>query len=377
MNFIRDNIVKIGILLFVAIIIIVVAVACSNRQPNISEANGYLEMENKLQNAAIRYVKKNPTLLPKTTDKSRKIQMDTLINNKLLNEFHAQEDKNVTCTGYVEIIKKYEDSDSYRYTPYIKCGKYYQTKTIADYIKDNEEVVTTGEGLYAQGEKYYYKGEYPNNYIMLGNRLYRIIEITEDNNLKVISTQKTENSYVWDNRFNTEKNDYYGINVFSKSRLKESLEALYSNRDESKGEVYFSDTERDYIIEHDFCVGRRSESDVSISSDSECKETDSLHIGTISLNEYYRVSTAAGCTAINRQECNNYNYLYSIRPGNTKFMTFIGNTNNTYTYYSIYYGELQTRKTYTEANIYPVFYMDENIIYKSGSGTSEDPYIVR
>ena len=84
MNFIRDNIVKIVILLFVAIIIIVVAVACSNRQPNISEANGYLEMENKLQNAAIRYVKKNPTLLPKTTDKARKIQMDTLINNKLL-----------------------------------------------------------------------------------------------------------------------------------------------------------------------------------------------------------------------------------------------------------------------------------------------------
>ena len=377
MSFIRDNIVKIMIILIVVIVVIFVVAACTSRKTSTVDSNGYIEMENKLQNAAIKYVKKNKGLLPKTTDKTRKIQIDTLINNNMLSEMHAEEDSNVACTGYVEIIKKSEDEDIYRYTPYIKCGKYYQTKVIAQYIKDNEEVVTTGQGLYALGDKYYFKGEYPNNNIVLGERLYRIIEITEDNNLKVISTMKTSNSYNWDDRYNSEKEDYYGINVFSKSRLKEHLDFLYENTDEKQGEVYFSDVEKDYIIEHDFCVGKRSVNDVSINSDSECKETIPLKVGLISLNEYYRASIAAGCTAINKQECNNYNYLYSIDGGSIKMITAIGNADDTYSFYSIHYGDLTLKKTYTDSKLYPVIYLDENILYKSGTGTADDPYIVR
>lgn len=377
MNFIRENIVKIVALLVIAIIVIVVAVACSGGSKPVDDASGYIEMENKLQNAAIRYVKKNPTLLPKTIDNTRKIRLDTLINNKYLSEFHAIEDGNVSCTGYVEIIKKSEDKDAYRYTPYVKCGKYYQTRTIGDYIKTNEEVVVTGEGLYEQGEKYYFKGEYPNNYIILGQRLYRIMEITEENNLKVISTEKTGNSYTWDDRYNTEKSDYYGINVFSKSRLKESLDFLYNNTDENDGEIFFSETEKDYIVEHDFCVGKRSEKDLSLNSPSECKETISMKVGVISLNEYYRTSIAAGCTEINKQECNNYNYLFSFNDGSNKFATSIGNVEDTYNFYCIYYGELELKKTYTQTSLYPVIYINNNILYKSGSGTEEDPYIVR
>lgn len=377
MNFIRENIVKIVALLVIAVIVIIVAVACSGGGTPTDDASGYIEMENKLQAAAIKYVKKNPSLLPRTVDKSRKIRLDTLINNKYLSEFHAIEDGNISCTGYVEIIKKSEDKDTYRYTPYIKCGKYYQTKTIGDYIKSNEDVVVTGEGLYEQGDKYYFKGEYPKNYIMLGERLYRIIEITEENNLKLISTVKTKNSYVWDNRFNTEKSDYIGINSFSKSRLKESLDFLYNNTDEDEGEVFFSETEKDYIIEHDFCVGKRSQMDVTINSPSECQETLPMKVGVISLNEYYRTSVAAGCTSIDKQECNNYNYLFSFNSGNNKFMTSIGNKEDTYNFYYIYYGELELKKTFAETNLYPVIYINSNILYKSGSGTEEDPYIVR
>ena len=256
MNFIRDNIVKIGLMLLAAVIIIVVAVACSGRKEIVDDSTGYIEMENKVQAAAIKYIRKNQSLLPKTTDQVRKIKLDTLISNKMISELHALEDSNVKCSGYVDIIKKSSNKTEYRYTPYIKCGKYYETRTIGDYIKSTEEVVTTGEGLYNLNNTYYFRGEYPKNYILLGERMYRILEITEDNNLKVISSEKTENSYVWDDRFNTEKNDYYGINIFSKSRLKENLDFLYENIDENKGEIFFSNTEKEYIVEHDFCVGR-------------------------------------------------------------------------------------------------------------------------
>ena len=378
MNFIRDNIVKIGLMLLAAVIIIVVAVACSGRKEIVDDSTGYIEMENKVQAAAIKYIRKNQSLLPKTTDQVRKIKLDTLISNKMISELHALEDSNVKCSGYVDIIKKSSNKTEYRYTPYIKCGKYYETRTIGDYIKSTEEVVTTGEGLYNLNNTYYFRGEYPKNYILLGERMYRILEITEDNNLKVISSEKTENSYVWDDRFNTEKNDYYGINIFSKSRLKENLEFLYENTDENKGEIFFSNTEKEYIVEHDFCVGRRSMSDVSINSESECKETIPLKVGVISLNDYYRSSIDSSCTTINKQECNNYNFLFSLVNGRkSRFITLIANADNSYTFYRINYGVLETKNTYIDNSLFPVIYLDKNILYKSGSGTSEDPYIVR
>ena len=378
MNFIRDNIVKIGLMLLAAVIIIVVAVACSGRKEIVDDSTGYIEMENKVQAAAIKYIRKNQSLLPKTTDQVRKIKLDTLISNKMISELHALEDSNVKCSGYVDIIKKSSNKTEYRYTPYIKCGKYYETRTIGDYIKSTEEVVTTGEGLYNLNNTYYFRGEYPKNYILLGERMYRILEITEDNNLKVISSEKTENSYVWDDRFNTEKNDYYGINIFSKSRLKENLDFLYENIDENKGEIFFSNTEKEYIVEHDFCVGRRSMSDVSINSESECKETIPLKVGVISLNDYYRSSIDSSCTAINKQECNNYNFLFSLVNGRkSRFITLIANADNSYTFYRINYGVLETKNTYIDNSLFPVIYLDKNILYKSGSGTSEDPYIVR
>ena len=378
MNFIRDNIVKIGLMLLAAVIIIVVAVACSGRKEIVDDSTGYIEMENKVQAAAIKYIRKNQSLLPKTTDQVRKIKLDTLISNKMISELHALEDSNVKCSGYVDIIKKSSNKTEYRYTPYIKCGKYYETRTIGDYIKSTEKVVTTGEGLYNLNNTYYFRGEYPKNYILLGERMYRILEITEDNNLKVISSEKTENSYVWDDRFNTEKNDYYGINIFSKSRLKENLEFLYENTDENKGEIFFSNTEKEYIVEHDFCVGRRSMSDVSINSESECKETIPLKVGVISLNDYYRSSIDSSCTTINKQECNNYNFLFSLVNGRkSRFITLIANADNSYTFYRINYGVLETKNTYIDNSLFPVIYLDKNILYKSGSGTSEEPYIVR
>ena len=202
----------------------------------------------------------------------------------------AKENSNTKCTGYVDVVKKYENKNEYRYTPYIKCGSLYETKKIADYILSHEKVVTTGEGLYQSGNYYYYRGEYPNNYIKLGDGLYRIMGITEDGNLKLISTQ-TNNRFYWDNRFNSEKQSYVGINDFKKSRLKQALELLYTGSEEN---VYIEDTVKSYIVEHDFCTGKRSLYDKNIYSNDECNEITSLKVGLINLGEYYKVSISSG-----------------------------------------------------------------------------------
>lgn len=402
MSFIRDNIVKIILGLIALVILVVIVVACSNKKTIVSDDTGYLEMENKLQNAAIRLTKKNKALLPKITNNTRKIQINTLIENNLLNEFHAVEDRNVKCTGYVDIIKKYDDREDYRYTPYIKCGKYYETKTISEHIIANEPIKTEGEGLFqvevkkeeqniqvkdensdspVENQKYYsyyYKGEYPNNYIILGERLYRIIEITEDGNLKVISTQATGSSYIWDDRFNSEKQRYIGINDFDKSRLKDNLEFLYNNTNSDSGEVFFSDIEKEYIVEHEFCVGKRSENEKLISSQYECTEKENLRVGLISIADYYRVSTSTGCTEVGKNECNNYNYLFSLDRGRDIVLsTLTGSKDDTYGVFIIYYGELTVKNANGGKKLYPVVYLDKNILYKSGDGSYKNPYIVR
>lgn len=77
-----------------------------------------------------------------------------------------------------------------------------------------EDVVVTGDGLYEdsleQG-RYIYKGANPDNYITLGNDLYRIISIESDNYIKVIRNTAI-GSYPYDNndRFSSVSTDYCG-----------------------------------------------------------------------------------------------------------------------------------------------------------------------
>ena len=81
----------------------------------------------------------------------------------------------------------------------------------ADKLKEN--VVTTGDGLYAdttEAGRYIYRGGNPNNYIKLGSDMYRIIAVESDNTLKVIKngsirSKSFDGQYV---RYSTNSTDY-------------------------------------------------------------------------------------------------------------------------------------------------------------------------
>ena len=216
-------------------------------------------------------------------------------------------------------------------------------------------------------------------HLKIGDLTYRILEIDEDNELKVISTAKSSYSYVWDDRFNTQSQRYYGINEFDKSRIRDSLDFLYKNKNEDKGEILFYNGEQNYIVEHDFCTGKKALGDNSLNNKSVCSKTTSLYVGLINIYDYYRVSTSPECNAMSRLECNNYNYLFSLGKNNTvpNLTTLNAVADDTFSYYEINNGELITKRGNRSQRIYPVFYMDSNTLYMSGSGTFEDPYIVR
>ena len=384
MNWIRDNILKIVLFVFIAIVITIIIVACSMGGGSTNDKSlGYIELENKLQNAAINYVKEHKSILPKTTDKIVKVKINTLVESGKMNKLYAVDDKSVVCKGYVEIEKISEEEKEYRYTPYISCGKYYVTKTIADYIVDKETQNgefnrTSEDGLYSIGDEYVFKGEYPNNFIKLGDHLYRIIKVDGNRQLQLISSYKTSEYYVWDDRYNISKDYNIGINDFSKSRLFESLTFIYENTNEDEGEIFFTNLEKTYIDNHEFCIGKRDINDINIFSGAECKETILMKVGLISINEYARASIDPNCRGIYDKSCANYNYFNKLdTKRESTIVSLTAASNDTFSFFKVNYGEVEAKKTENASALFPVIYINDKVIYKSGTGTYLDPYIVR
>ena len=384
MNWLRDNILKILIILGVVVIaIIILAIVITPRGDSVVSGSKYGELETKLQNAAIKYTAKNKKRLPKSTEEVVKIKLKTLQDNKYIGKLVAVDNRSTVCDGRVEITKLDEEKEEYRYTPYISCGKYYTTKNIGNYIIDEEteegeNIRTSGAGLYKNDNDYIFKGENVNNYIKLDTHLYRIIKIDENESLQLISVNKTSDSYLWDDRYNISKDREIGINDFVKSRLYDTLGTLYEPSKVQGFEVFFTEKEKDYIVEHDFCIGARALSDVDIESGAECLETSSLKVGLITIDEYARASIDPNCKSVVDKSCYNYNFFSKLGTKDSySYMTLTAVKDNTYEYYKVGYDEILTTKTSNASQIYPVIYINSRTIYSSGTGTASDPYIVR
>lgn len=385
MNWLRDNILKLLIILGLAIVaIIIIAILMKPKSnDNVVIGSKYSELETKLQNAAIKYVGNHKKLLPTSTENVTKIKLSTLQGNNYIGKLVAVDDSNVICSGYVDVEKISEEENDYRYTPYITCGKYYTTKTIGDYIidvetKDGTFERTADDGLYKMGDEYIFRGEALNNYIVLDSHLYRIIKIDKDKSLQLISTYSTSGYYVWDNRYNVDIKKYYGITNFNKSRLYDTLKYLYEASDSKNEEVFFSSKEKEYIIEHDFCIGKRSVDDENIYSGAECKETIPLKVGLITVNEYSRASIDPNCTYLYKLSCGNYNYFNILKKSMTySYTTLTAVSENSHQIFKINGGDIILKKASDSSRLYPVIYINPKTIYASGTGTSEDPYIVR
>ena len=371
MAFIRENLLKIVIFIVILIVVIIIfAFVFSGKK--LGKTSSYSSMEQDMVNATAKYLNDNPRLKP-TGDEVSKVNLDTLENSNYLSQFSAIEDSNVKCSGYTEITLV---NNEYDYVPYLKCGKYYETKTLANYIKENEPVVTSGDGLYKVGDTYIYKGELPNNYLKIENRLYRIIDI-KDNDIKLIAMDKLLSYFTWDDRYNTEKAENVGINDYSKSRLKETFDYItkYNLTNEDDEEKVFSDTELEKIVNHDVCIGKRPTSLGDISSTNECNKVEiNQKVSLISVSEYARASIDPNCKTIFDPSCANYNYFSTITDS---FKTVTATSDNTYEIYTIESGVAELENAYRQFPVNMVVHLGSSSLYSDGDGTLEKPYIVR
>ncbi len=318
---------------------------------------GDTQLLNTVENAAKRYYASNKDNLPKLEGETVKVSTDTLIAEKYLKSFDKIT-KNTSCSGEVKVTN---NGGEYLYTPSLKCSEY-KTTTIASKIE--ESLVSSGDGLYKDGNKYYYRGEYVNNYIKIGPITYRIISIDNNGYIKIINPTLGKNSYLWDDRYNVEKNQNgLGVNIYEKSRLREELTDVYNSLDVNT---------KKYIVKYDLCVGKRSS---EVINDEECLTKLKDYVGAITAYEYVSASLDENCKNIYSGSCSNYNYLSKIFTKNTWTMT--GVSSNTYEVIYASSSTLDVKKTSGSARIAALYNIDGNNIYVSGDGTEKNPYVIR
>lgn len=325
----------------------------------------YTEIEDKMKNAAISYYEKYEEKLPKTEGAEVSIKAQTLIDNEMMKplEKYVRNDE-VTCDGKVIVTKTYKN---YLYTPVLDCGKEYKTKMLSEEL--TKKIVDSGNGLYAGVGEYYYRGEYVNNYVKIGEKLWRVLSIKEDGTMTIVQNNPDKNKYyVYDDRYNNESEGNDGFNNYEKSRLRDSMLKLY------KGTSVLDAEQKKVILSDNLCIGTRSLEEVNNDGSVECatKTINKYPFRLLQANEFLRASLDSSCQKIEDGVCSNYNYLV-FKDFDYWLMT--PSPERTYRTY-ILSNAIDDTTTSNEKRVRIVVNISKNTTFSSGRGTVKNPYII-
>lgn len=261
-----------------------------------------------------------------------RINTDDLVKSRLINN-------NKDFKGYVSVYK-----DEFKYN---KINDF-----LVNNINNKDYEANSNNEKDAYDIKYYYKGENPKNYIKYNGKLYRIIGITNSNDLKVISTEnfteekwgKSGNiNYLKDND-NVTEDGYKGIFYvgFVRSETKDVPSII---KNEKRNNTYTVGNPR-YIGTYSYV----NVSDI-VNASSACKYNN--------------------ITNINKETCNSY--LLNML-GNTYTSTSLEN-DQVYKVNDKY--EVISSKLEDNILIKKVQYISGLSEYNCGNGTFDNPYEIK
>lgn len=352
-----------GIMGLMIVIIIIVAIVSSIGGKKLS----YDKIEDKMQLAAESYFEDNASSLPKEEGKSVTVDSSTLVSGGYLDELSEMVEKGVSCTGKVTVTK---NGNRYLYSPILNCGSNHRTKVLTDVVTSNNPIVKSGDGLYIVGEVSKFKGEYVNNYVQIDNYLWRILDIDSEGYMRLIYADSSmEETYVWDDRYNIDRDENVGINNYEVSRIKETMKSL------EEGTTYISEESKANLAYRTICIGKRSSENLEMNINEECEVKISNQLfGLPYAVDYLSASTDANCKTIDDESCANYNYLMN---SSLSSWTLNGQKENTYKAFSVSRAGYSISTVSNERSLRPTVYLSNNAIYAGGTGTKTDPYIVK
>lgn len=370
----NDNAAKKRMIMFMGIIVgftilllIILFFASLGKGSNYS----YTEIEKIMKNAAVSYFKDYPEYLPATEGGVVEVDSSNLVaagKMKDLSEYTSAK-----CTGSVQVEKSGSD---YLYSPVLDCGSSYSTTPIATKIMEQNSLVSEGYGLYDAGNgTYVFRGEEVNNYVKMDNSLWRIVKITSDNNVVLVSQDGAGLSQPWDDRYNENRNYESGINNFGASRMREYLDRIYKNPVADDHEDVVSKSDKAKIVAHSVCIGKRTSKSESNDNSIECSEVwENQKFGLLTLSDFMMASIDPNCKNAETRSCKNYNYL--VVQSNWWLAT--ANSENDSTVFMVDRSGLVTVSNASSyGTVRPVIYLNSNVKFKSGNGSLEKPYTVR
>ncbi|MDD2409365.1 MAG: hypothetical protein PHD03_01435 [Bacilli bacterium] len=345
--------------LILLIIIITLITSCGkNKKYN------FEELEDRLIVLTKNYYEDNKKELPdegKTTSVSAQ---HFITDNKIKN---LKLKTGEICSGEIMVSN---NNGHYLYIPKLTCNDI-STKTLVDKLTESKNLVTTGSGLYKYDDIYIYRGENLNNYISFANKIWQIIKINSDGTLRIIDTTRGK-SVTWDNRYNIEKKMKSGINDFItndiNSRIKDTLNNIYNNNEE------FTDDNRAYFVKYDLCTGKRSINETINNGQIECSQIiEDQVFGLVQANEYLLASLDPNCSSTLDVSCINYNYLASDLAYTWTITADADTSDKVYRISS----SLSLSSASNSSAIKIVAHLNKDVLYSSGTGTLEDPYIIK
>ena len=361
-----------GIIVVVMVLLLIILFFVSLNK-NRNATYSYTELENILEKAGKSYFKDNPSYLPEDEGDIIEVESTTLVEAGKMKDLSEYPTKDgVACTGSVKVEF---DGEDYIYSPVLDCGEKYATVLLSNKILDNNEIVTTGDGLYSTGNEYVFRGENVNNYVMLDERLWRIVKITANDEVVLISQDGVGYTISWDDRYNEQKGSSVGISNYRVSRIKDYLNDIYSNTDEGDKRYVISKKDKTKLASFNVCIGKRPITSEDKKNTAECKETiKDQKVGLLTVSDYLYASVDPNCKSSETKSCSNYNYLVS----NYDWWLATAGNENTYSIYKVRSGGLVTvDSAVTHAYARPVIHLNSSVFYKSGKGTEEKPYKVR
>lgn len=243
-----------------------------------------------------------------------------------------------------------EENIFYKNKKYIKSS---EKNLYLSVLKDNK-IISDGDGLYKDGNKYVFKGSDVNNYVWYNGILYRIISVS-DEGIKLI-TEKPITSI------------YYGSNDWKDSYMRKWLNE----------EVFMDSVDKNDLVKNNLCIGSVSnvktktitvgytseklEKIINYDKNSECSKTSKDYIGLISFSEFMSADTKNGNYLYQK------NNFYTLTPDESKGIWY------SYWGYSAYL--LDSNDLESAMAVRPVITLKKDIRLQYGNGTKENYYIV-
>lgn len=363
LNQVNKKLITIVVVVLIVFLVFFIGVSILNSNRNLDFAT----IEKKMENGAKRYLKDNPELLPSQNGEQIAISVTTLEDGNYIPMMSKMVQGDTICNGEVRVTN---NGGHYVYFPYLNCGDEYVTVELYKKIIDPSNIVTQDDGLYQINGEYVYRGSGKklNNYVSFAGKIWRIVKVDKDNHIK-ITLNNTDYQSIWDERYNIDKDATAGINDFAKSALKEYLLEMFDD----KG---FLDEElKGLIVYKQWCIGKRRDEETDKSGAVECSVlTDPMPVGLIQTNEFLLASLDANCVKTISPSCQNYNYLAEY---SSSWWTMNAYSENNFEAYRVDYTVLSTSILPRSSRVRPTLYLSNNVVYHGGTGTIDDPYIVK